>query len=164
MNQSELKELLHYDPDTGVFIWLINHDRWLGKVAGCADNRYRRIKIKGKKYRAHRVAWLYITGEWPKDQIDHINGNGHDNRFVNLREATYRENTRNKAIFRSNTSGHHGVERSANGQKWRASISFDGRRRHLGLFSDKNDAIKARKAAEKANNYHPNHGRGIVAL
>lgn len=90
LTQEVLKSLLYYDPETGIFVWLVTRQRSpAGKEAGGYDEKgYRRICVNGTKVRAHRLAWLYMTGEWPEDQLDHINGLKDDNRFVNLREAT----------------------------------------------------------------------------
>lgn len=168
MNQSELKELLHYDLDTGVFTWLVRvpRTRFSGCVAGFECQGYRRIKIRKKRYTAHRLAWLYVTGNWPEDEIDHINGDGEDNRFANLREADRFVNARNMPLSSVNKSGVVGVRlrKRKKSQSWVVQIADKGVKIHLGCFKSKNDAIKARKAAEKRLGYHPNHGRGIVAL
>ena len=89
LTQDQLKQVLHYDPDTGAFTWLRS-----GLVAGRArGGRGRvRITIDGQQYKAHRLAFLYMTGRWPVDQIDHINRDNSDNRWVNLREATSSQN------------------------------------------------------------------------
>ena len=112
LNQSRLKELLAYDPDTGVFTRLVKSNRnvRIGAVAGTCDSKgYGQISVDGKLYRAHRLAWLWMTGAWPVAQLDHRNGVRHDNRWENLREATNGENNQNAAIRSNNTSGFMGV-------------------------------------------------------
>ncbi|MCK9994454.1 MAG: hypothetical protein Dbin4_02974, partial [Alphaproteobacteria bacterium] len=98
LTQSRLKELLHYDPDTGVFTRRVqtSSNARVGDVAGCLHPEgYRHIQIDGKRYAAHRLAWLYMTGEWPTNQLDHLNGVRDDNRWGNLREATHGQNQQN---------------------------------------------------------------------
>lgn len=105
----------------------------------------------------HRLVWLYMTGEHPNGEIDHINGNRKDNRWENLRLVTAFENARNQGERKDNTSGCRGVTR--NGAGWLVRISHKGVRYHLGTFRDKNEAIAVRKQAERDLNYHPNHAK-----
>lgn len=136
LTQMRLKELLLYDPETGVFTWLSKPNRSIrmGDVAGCMASGYRQIKIDGRLYRAHRLAWLYVHGKWPADQIDHINGVRDDNRIVNLREATQSQNQQNRTANANNTSGFPGVCWSKQKRKWRSQIKLASRNKYLGIF------------------------------
>ena len=91
ITQEELKELLDYNPETGLFTWNVYNNIKNKTTAGTFNDGYIQIKIKQKIYQAHRLAWLYVYGEWPKGQIDHINGIRDDNRIENLRDVTNRE-------------------------------------------------------------------------
>lgn len=164
LTQAKLKEVLHYDPETGVFTWKVPIANCIrvGAVAGSKDSYgYHKIAIKGKTYKAHRLAWLYTHGKFPEEAIDHINGIRDDNRIANLRAVTAQENQRNQKKYVHNTSGVVGVHWHKRHKKWNARIFADNKRIHLGSFSDIALAIEARKAAEKQYNFHPNHGRGI---
>jgi hypothetical protein len=168
-----MKELLDYDPSTGALTWKprgiemfkSEHDcrawntRFAGKPFGSKDaNGYIRGGIRPKSYLAHHLAWYLAHGRWPAE-IDHINGVRDDNRLCNLREVTRAENNKNRKRRSNNTSGVAGVSFVARLGKWRAYITGNGRQVPLGCYSDLNDAIAARKAAEKEFEYHPNHGR-----
>lgn len=121
LTQDELKELLHYDPDTGVFTWKVSptNNVKVGDVAGCRyPEGYIKVHFKGKPYRAHRLAFLYMTGEWPKDQVDHINHIRDDNRWRNLRDVSHQENHRNMTRQKNNTSGVTGVYWEKAKKKW----------------------------------------------
>ena len=147
-----LRSILHYDPDTGIFTWKVRTARSVkvGDVAGCSNGRdYLQISVQSRLYKAHRLAWLYMRGEWPTDQIDHINRIRTDNRSSNLREVTNNQNLQNKSKYSNNTSGHPGVCWCKQNSKWRATIRHNNKRIHLGYFDDIEDAIAARKAAEK---------------
>jgi len=162
--QKQLKSLLHYDHNTGDFIWKINsrNKRNKGKIAGCVRkglNAYRLIKINRKIYFAHRLVWLYVTGNWPENEIDHINGNKSDNRFNNLRDVKPLENQRNRKRPIDNTSGCIGVNWHKTNKAWQAKITVQGKTLFLGLYHDINDAIKSRKEAEAKYGFHINHGR-----
>lgn len=161
ITQKRLKELLSYDPDTGLFT---NRNTrgpkaMAGCIAGSVDSHgYWQIHTYGKVYRAHRLAWLYVYGEFPAHEIDHINGARLDNRLNNLRSVTRAENSRNQGIRSANTSGVCGVSWYKDAKKWRADIGHKGNQIHLGSFSDKFEAICARKSAENRLGYHKNHG------
>ena len=163
MNQERLKSLLDYNPETGKFIWRVSKRRGVkaGSEAGNinSNGKYRCIGIDGKKYSAHRLAWLWYYGRWPEDQIDHINHNPDDNRIENLREVSNQENQRNRRLSRNNTSGRVGVHWHKMEEKWRASIKSNGKNIFLGRFKEKEDAIKAREEAEVKYKFHKNHGR-----
>lgn len=154
MNQGQLKEFVHYNPDTGIFTWLPRsnnqwNSRWAGERAGAINGHgYEFLKIDGRSYRASRLAWLYMTGEWPEKVIDHINRDRADNRFVNLREVTPAENMKNKSRYRNNKSGIAGVRWCKSHQRWMADIRVSGSLVLLGQHEDLFDAVAARKAAE----------------
>lgn len=142
LTQEKLKEILRYDPETGVFYWKVSvsQNTSAGSVAGCYNRfGYCTIRIDGVGYGAHCLAWLYTVGEFPLDELDHIDGNPSNNRFDNLREATNAENGRNRKLNSNNMSGFKGVCQAVNG-RWQAQIGFNGRRIHLGYFSTAEEA------------------------
>ena len=177
LTQALLQELLHYNPYTGVFTWLerdrrhfeSNH-RWAawnsmcaGKKAGSKNGRgYLSISIFKKLYKSHRLAFVYMTGEFPPEHTDHINRVTDDNRWVNLRAVSNSENQKNARLKSNNTSGVNGVIWHKVEKKWRAVIALNRKGKHLGSFTDKFEAICARKSAERKYGYHPNHGRKAV--
>lgn len=163
---SMCRDMLNYDPATGDLTWLPREGRSVfnAKFAGKKAFTARHIdghlvgKINGTQLFAHRVCWAIFHGDFPSLNIDHVNGDPADNRIENLREATQRENLKNRCIFRNNTSGTPGVRFHSRTGKWRASIG--GAAIHfLGEFGSKDAAIAARKAAESALGYHANHAR-----
>lgn len=163
LTQTRLKELLHYDPETGIFINKISRGgQKVGAVSGgimpgyCGG--YIRIRLDQRRYLAHRLAWLYMTGNLPEKQIDHINHVRGDNRFSNLRESTQAENTRNASMCHLNKSGKTGVYFHKKNMKWAAQIGHGSNKEYLGSFDYKHEAISARKQAELKRGYHPNHG------
>lgn len=147
--------MLHYNPETGVLVWKTRNSKRvnIGDVAGCVspDGRVL-IGINKKLYKAHRVIWAMVTGEWPTNLIDHKNGNPSDNRFENLREATKSQNQMNIKRIASNSSGIKGVSWSKASQKWRATIMINGKSKHLGVFATIEEASEAYKVA--AQNLH----------
>ena len=163
LTQARLKEVLHYDPETGVFKWvvLISNVK-AGAVAGSKHNKgYLMISIDSKRYLSHRLAWFYIHGWWPTDQIDHINGVKDDNRLCNLREATPAENARNTGIRATNTSGYKGVSLRKEIKKYAARVRHNGRCFFLGYFDCPKEAHAAYcAAAEKLNGEFMNDGTG----
>lgn len=155
LTQEALKAILEYDPATGIFSWLVvkrcaGGRTKIGQKAGFirAGDGYVFIGIDGFAYQAQNLAWLYMTGEWPQDIVDHENRNRADNRWVNLRPATWVQNCQNKNIRSDNKSGVTGVSFDAARGKWAARIRVDGRYLSLGRHSSKDDAISARRAAE----------------
>lgn len=152
MNLAEcLRDRYNYNPETGIF----THARTRlgvtgGRVSGCDNGRgYLRVTLDGKVYYAHRLAWLYVHGEMPKCQIDHINGNPRDNRIANLRLATSKENAWNKSAAQSNSKTKvRGVSWHSKAQKWQA---FFGKK-YLGLFESIESAKEAHIAAWNAAN------------
>ncbi len=161
INQSELKELLHYEPDTGIFTWKVSLNRKIkiGSIAGTKNKYwgYIYIGLKQKKYRAHRLAWFYMTGEWPKG-IDHDNHIRDDNRWLNLKEATQSKNTKNQSLRKDNKSGFTGVCWCDKWKKWVAKINVNGKTKYLGNSDNLSEAIKIRKTANIKYGFHRNHG------
>lgn len=155
ITDEEARAILSYSPETGVFIWAAKINRYIsiGEVAGSLNYQgYVTIMIRGRNYRAHRLAWLLMTGNWPKHQIDHVNGVRDDNRFSNLREATNSQNNRNRIKQANNTSGFKGVSFHNQMKRWRSSIMANGMSKHLGLFDTREEAYSAYCAA--ADNLH----------
>lgn len=155
-----LKEALHYDPLTGIFKWASPRSKVrVGNVAGFPrEDGYIHIKLNGKSYLAHILAWLYMHEQMPKGEIDHINHSRSDNRIENLRDVSTKENSRNKKIYKSNKTGVVGVFHRKDTGKFNANICVNGKLKHLGTFVNQSDAIEARKAAEKEFGFHENHG------
>lgn len=131
----------------------------IGSNAGTLQKRgYIEIRLDKKVYKAHRLAWLYVTGKWPKDQIDHINHARDDNRWVNLQEADNKSNAKNRASTKAN-GDIIGVYWNKSRLNWRAAININGKRTFLGSYTDKFDAICARLSANNKYGYHENHGK-----
>jgi hypothetical protein len=146
ITHSRLLDLLHYDPSTGVFTRRVQRQKYkAGEVAGKIrpEDGYVIIGIDGRSYVAHRLAWLYVYGEWPPNKLDHKNLIKSDNRIENLRHATQAENTCNAKKRSSNKSGWKGVHWNKNLKKWSASISFKNKRLYLGSFNDVKEAAEA---------------------
>lgn len=146
LTQERLKALLHYDPEAGLFTRLVSRSgpkSKAGDVAGCDNGQgYIRIYVDGKPYKAHRLAWFYMTGEWV-DEVDHRNTVRSDNRWANLREATRGQNRTNCAAYRNNTSGHKGVSLYRRTGKWTAQIQKRGQKHFLGYFDTPEAAHEA---------------------
>lgn len=158
ISQELLKELFDYSPKTGLFtrIKRTSPSVKIGDIAGTKHKKgYIEIRV-GKKYKAHRLVWLYTYGYLPK-QIDHINGVKDDNRLENLREVDNQENQRNTSINSNNKSGATGVYFYSN--RWRATIGVDGKHIYLGDYVKYSDAVNSRKNAEVLYGFHKNHGR-----
>lgn len=147
---NDLRSQFRYDPDTGYF-WRL---RRIGRAkpgvpAGSGAHGYVLIGINNGQIYAHRLAWLYMTGEWPSGEIDHINGCKSDNRWANLRTASRSENQANTSIPTHNTSGVLGVGWDKRRRTWRAYIKVNRKYVHLGHHPDIESAILARRAAEQ---------------
>jgi hypothetical protein len=169
-----LRQLLRYEEETGKLFWLPRGQEWFADGRQCAawntrwankqaftnvkGNGYLSGNILGMSFYAHRVGWAIATGEWPRHEVDHLNGQRSDNRLENLRDASPKENQRNQKRSSRNTSGDVGVYWHKRAQKWAVQI-FPGKAVWLGLFPDKASAVKARKDAETSLGFHPNHGR-----
>ena len=174
-----LRKLLRYDIDTGKLFWrerpldffkdgqqsaLHNHTAWNARYSGkeaftatrCGG--YFTGAVFGRMLRAHRVAWAIHYGEWPKDQIDHINGDPKDNRINNLRCVNNQQNGQNTKLHATNTSGYSGVSWHKIAKKWSATYWEHGKSQYIGLFVDKSEAIEAVKRERKRIGYHENHG------
>ena len=152
---------LEYCGFTGNFYWTKDSSNYRkGQIAGDIHHKhgYVRIGIKGKKYLAHRLAWLFVFGYFPK-YIDHINGITSDNRIENLREVTSLDNAKNRCVSSNNNSGVIGVYFKKDRNKWVARIEVEGNKIHLGSFVEFHEAVNARKNAEVLYGFHKNHGR-----
>lgn len=150
LDQRRLKELLHYDPETGLFRWKVCRKRPKANPGDVAGKRhpsqaYIRIGFDGWMWLAHRLAFLYMAGEWPGEQVDHIDGDPLNNKWSNLRAATPAENLSNARRRRANKSGYKGVSRIRN--KWRAAITKNGKCHYLGVFETPEQAHAAYCAA-----------------
>lgn len=154
LTQERLKELLSYDPLTGVFLWRVSlRGRFAraGSVAGYPDQKdgYTLLCVDQKQCRAHRLAWFYMTGEWPAHQIDHIDLDKANNRFENLREATHKQNSHNRPK--------RGYTFDKRRSAFVAQIRIDGKHKHLGQFKTAAEAAAAYNAA--AQIYHGEFAR-----
>jgi HNH endonuclease/AP2 domain len=177
LDQKILRLLIDYDPTNGTFVWRNRHisffkdqkqtashncaiwnSRFAGKPAGCVDSLgYLTIRINDVLYGAHRLAWVYMTGDWPPDEIDHIDCDRANNRWKNIRLAAHAENGRNLRKKKTNKSGFKGVHLHKQTGKWRARIQIDGRSIHLGLFNDPESAHEA--YLDGAQKYHGRFSR-----
>lgn len=154
LTQTQLKEMLRYDPDKGTFTWLVPRTAGVqaGDLAGSHDvEGYLLVTVFKRCYRGHRLAWFYMTGEWPSSHIDHINRNPADNRFANLRLATAAQNGMNRKLDKRNASGVTGVTWCKTSKKWRVDIEDQGKSFYLGRFDDLDKAISVRKSAEASH-------------
>lgn len=187
LTQETLIKLITYDKETGIFTWKprpikmfkpgkyqLNacntwNSRFANKEAGYiwtpkkGKTSYMIIKVtlngKKKDYKAHRLVFLYLEGEFPPESVDHIDGSGLNNKKNNLRKVSHQENMKNKPMRSDNTSGCVGVTWSKNHQKWRACINTNGKQINGGCFTNKDDAIAKRKELELEYDFHTNHGR-----
>lgn len=168
------RQLFVYDEATGELIWRarpvsdfvsesaqkIWNKRFAGKVAGTTLNTgYRAVSVDWRKYLLHRVIWLIVHGEWPKGTIDHEFGDRAANQTEHLRDIPKAEQCLNSAMRHDNTSGVTGVSWNRAKGKFAAYVNRDGVRKRLGYFDDIASAAAARKVAERAAGFHPNHGR-----
>lgn len=153
LTAQRLREVLHYNPDTGVFV-RIAYSRSrakVGDVAGGFDHDgYRKISVLGKKYLEHRLAWLYVHGAWPADQIDHIDGDRGNNAIRNLRESSHGLNHQNlRKPHADSRSDLLGVSYDASKGKWRAQLHVNGRNRLIGRFDSAQEAHAAYLTAKR---------------
>jgi hypothetical protein len=168
VDQSYLKARVDYCPDTGAFTWKAHaampqswNTRWTGRPAfNCREGKgYLQGTIDRKHFMAHRIAWLWFHGKWPHAQIDHINGDRTDNKISNLREVTNQENALNSSRHIDNTSGETGVSFDHKSGRWHAYLNLEGKRVFNRTYVLRQEAVQARKAAERQYGFHPNHGR-----
>lgn len=145
LTAARLRELLLYDPLTGEWTWLQTRGRNVpeGSRAGADRGGYRYIQVDGNHYASSRIAFLFMTGKFPADFVDHKNLNRSDDRWENLREATKAENGANRPLNRNSSSGFKGVSWDKGCNKWSAKIGFGGRKHHLGVFDAPEDAYAA---------------------
>jgi hypothetical protein len=161
LTAEKLREYLRYDPETGYFSWL-QFTRYVGKRAGYLNAQgYRRIELLNRGYQAHQLVWLYVHGELPPTEIDHLNGLRDDNRIENLRLASRFTNTQNVGLRSNNTTGFAGVTFYKPSKKWRAQINTNGDRIYLGTFDAPEQAHEAYVAAKIK--YHAGFVRHLVA-
>jgi len=177
MNVQYVREALIYNKKTGILIWNTRprshfdsdraHNILNGKLAGTeagttVNHRgkdYKSLGLDGKRHQAHRIIYLLMTGSWPTEDIDHIDGNGLNNSWCNLREVSHQENQKNMKLPAHNTSGTIGVYWNKRSMRWLASIGISGKQKYIGVFSDYDQAVVARKQAEIDNGFHINHGQ-----
>lgn len=162
---SSLHKALHYCPDTGEFTWKSRGQRLFdeklaGKLAGVIDREgYRRIVFGGKYYRAARLAYAFMTGKWPDVYVDHINGRRADDRWVNLREADFSQNSCNTSKQSNNKTGFKGVAKRNRGKPYEATIMHNGKHHYLGTFHTAEEAHAAYcTASEKLHGAFGNAG------
>lgn len=176
---NQIRQLLHYEPDTGRFFWVErgpewfthctpgHEDRirsawnaaWSGKEAGLINGYgYRQINIQRRHIGGHRIAWCYVYGAWPNGQIDHINGVREDNRIANLRDVSHDANQRNMRLGRHNTSGVSGVHLCKITGRWRAEVRAFGTRHRLGRFPTLEGAQATVMEKRAELNICPRHG------
>jgi len=156
-----LRSMLHYDPETGIFTWRSKPSKQIkiGDVAGClGDHGYILIRLRGVLYRAHRLAWFYVYGEWPTEEVDHINGKPSDNRLCNLREATRKQNMENRGLNANNSTGFRGVTFTKRLNKFKATLRNHWKTHNLGHFETAEEAA-AVVSAKRAELFTHDDGR-----
>jgi hypothetical protein len=138
INHMDLKSILHYNHETGVFTWLVQKSKntKIGSIAGSPrSDGYIKIRINRKPIYAHRLAWFYVTGSWPNGCIDHANRDPSDNRLCNLREASHQENLQNTGKRPNKTSIYKGVSFNARDKNWLAQANISGVHKRIGTFA-----------------------------
>lgn len=168
LTQEHLRQLFRYDPETGNLYWLKRGVEWFhreqdmhrwntcfaGRVAGGVRGAgHVFVAIQNRSYLVHRIIWAIVTGDWPKGEIDHINGNPADNRWSNLRDVSHKENQRNLRRETVSVSGCSNIYPQAG--KYRVKVG----RKHIGYFSDLSEAKLARDNAYRELGFHENHGK-----
>jgi len=150
LTKERLKELLNYEPDTGVFTWRISRGRAMvnTEAGNLHHSGYTCIKIDGKSYRSHRLAFLWITGEFPPHDVDHRDGDVANNRWKNIRHATKSENMQNRGLNSNNKTGFPGVSYHKAAGKFMATIKVNSKNRYLGLFDTAETAYLAYSKAK----------------
>lgn len=150
LTQQRLKELLDYDPETGLFTRKTKvGGREIGSIAGSPNNEgYIVCRVDGARYKAHRLAFLFMTGKWPLS-VDHINRSTGDNRWCNLRACDVARNNMNRNLQSNNSSGYRGVRWHKLTRKWVAAVGVSGKNKHLGYFDSKEAAAIVAENARK---------------
>jgi hypothetical protein len=153
ITQALLHQILSYDKDTGEFTWLNKPSASIkaNSTAGRLSNKgYKQITYKGKQYSSHRLAWLYVYGEWPTGSIDHINGVRTDNSIANLRDVSLQINMQNLVRPRKNNkSGYLGVCWDGYMKCYKSAIKIDGKSIHLGYYDNPRIAHDAYVTAKR---------------
>lgn len=149
LTPARARELLDYDPETGIFTWRVTRTNIpAGTQAGyVGPDGYGQLRIDMRLYKTHRLAWFWVNGEWPPVHVDHINGDPSDNRITNLRLADEAQNARNARMKKSNKIGVKGVSWDASKRRWRADICVDRKRIALGRFNTIHEAQAAYQGA-----------------
>jgi len=153
---------LKYDPVTGIVtrrFYSARKGERIKQVGSLHKSGYLHGRVNSKNYKVHRLAWYLYYGEFPKENIDHINGIRTDNRIGNLRDVSFLENGRNQKKPKRNTSGVQGVYSQKGRPHWYAQIRVNGKNIFLGSFLEFHEAVNARKNAEVLYGFHKNHGR-----
>ena len=163
ITQEVLKKHLQYDSVTGKWIRLVaRYDKYINVETGWVckphNKKYVYIDLLGSKYRSHRLSVLYMTGSFPSDEVDHINGDGTDNRWSTLRCVSKEENRKNVKLQSNNSTGRVGVYFNKTRNHWIAKINAGKKTKTIGAFNTLQDAINARSKAEIEYSYHENHG------
>ena len=168
LSLEKVQSLLDYNPETGVFRWKISTSNCIkvGQIAGNVFTpskgiHYRQTSLYGKKYSLHRLAWFMYYGKWPEYNIDHINGDGLDNRISNLRDVPQTINGKNCRFSKNNTSGATGVNWYKRDSVWESFVHVNRKKIFLGRFKDFNEAVKARKDAENKYGFTERHGEKL---
>ena len=161
LTQAYLKSQLHYNPVNGVFTRLTGASQWVGKEAGFINEilGYRVISVAKKQYYAHRLAHIYMTGEMPSQEIDHIDQKGDNNRWANLRQVTHQDNLKNQRLSRASTTGLCGVSFRKEIGKWSAYINTSPHRKYLGTHDTIFEAAAARISRQNKLMFSSRHGR-----
>ena len=153
INQEKLTAVLHYSSETGAFVWrhTVSPTARKGSIAGSKNQcGYRQIKIDGTTYSASHLAWLYVYGAWPPDELDHIDRDRGNNRIANLRLASHKQNMENTGLRTNNSSGVTGVSFDRQSGKWKAQIQHFSKKICLGFYQSIDDASVAYTTAKKA--------------
>lgn len=154
ITQEELKNIVIYDPDTGIFKYIkqTNPRALIGRIAGTKQkDGHLYLQYKKKRYQLHQLAFLYMEGSLP-NEVDHINRISNDNRWCNLRKCTRTQNSYNSSIRSNNTSGVKGISLNKRNGKWLVRMYINGKETFIGEYVDKEEAIRINKLYR--NKYH----------
>jgi hypothetical protein len=157
LTQARLKELFFYDPACGDFVRIkrTTNSVCIGDIAGTLNfHGYIQTSVNCKIYKNHRLAWLYVYGEFPSEDLDHINRIKTDNRILNLRRVTDSQNLQNVGLRSDNKSGYKGVCWDVKKEKWSVRMTYNNKYRHLGCFDDVHEAGSAYIEASKKHHSH----------